>query len=449
LGTFIDEYKSKLRTPDEAVKVVKSGDWVYLSHFAMFPQALDEALSKRVGEVNDVMVRGVCATVSPKICAADPEKKSFTYHSGYFSGHERKLGEKGLCYYIPGNYRNSPTFVRNGAFYPPNVAMIQVTTPDNNGYFNFGTAASYAKAICEMADIVILEANDQAPWVYGGEQESIHISEVDYVVEARYSLPILPTALNATDAERAIAAFLVEEIEDGSCLQFGIGGMPTTIAKMIADSDLKDLGIHSEMAATTFIDLIEKGKVNGSKKNIDRYKTVFTFSMGEKKLYDYLDRNPAFATYPVDITNDPARIALNDKQISINNTVEIDLYGQISSESSGIKQISGTGGQMDFTMGAFQSKGGKPFICLSSTTTHGGGQLISRIVPTIKTFSAVTTPRTFAPTVVTEYGKAKLTGKSTWKRAEMLIGLAHPDFRDDLIKAAQDQNLWTRTSKIS
>lgn len=443
---YTNDYRNKLRTPEEAAKVVKSGDWVYMSHFAMFPQALDEALSKRVGEVRDVMVRSVCATVSPKICAADPEKKSFTYMSGFFSGHERKLGEKGLCYYIPGNYGSSPTFVRNGTMYPPDVAMIQTTPPDNNGNFNFGTSVSYARSICEMAKIVILEVNDQVPWVLGGEQESIHISEVDYIVEKSYPLPQIPSTTTETEAERAIASLLIEEIEDGSCLQFGIGGMPNTIAKMIADSDLKNLGLHSEMATTSYIDLILKGKVNGSMKNIDKYKSVFTFAMGTQKLYDFLNRNPAFASYPVDITNDPARIAINDKQISINNAVEIDLLGQICSESSGIKQISGTGGQMDFTLGAFQSKGGKPFICMSSTTLHGG-KLISRIVPSIKTFSAITCPRTFAPTIVTEYGKAQLTGKSTFRRAEMLIELAHPDFREDLIKAAQAQNIWTRTNK--
>lgn len=447
--SFAEEYRSKLRTAEEAVKKVKSGDWVYMSHFAMFPQTLDEALSKRVGKVSDVMIRSVCATVSPKVCEADPEQQSFIYHSGYFSGHERKLGEKGLCFYIPSNYSKNPLYVRNGASYPPNVAMIQVTKPDNNGYFNFSTSTSYMSAICEMADIIILEVNDQAPWVMGGGGESIHISRVDYIVEASYPLPVIPTATHATEAEKAIAALLIEEIEDGSCLQFGIGGMPTTIAKMIAESDLKDLGIHSEMAATTFIDLIEKGKVNGSKKNIDNYKSVFTFAMGEKDLYDYLDRNPAFATYPVDITNDPARIAINDKQISINNTVEIDLFSQISSESSGDKQISGTGGQMDFIMGALQSKGGKAFICLSSTTQLKSGETVSRVVPQIKKFSAVTCPRSFAPTVVTEYGKAVLSGKSTWKRAEMIIGLAHPDFRDGLVKAAQAQGLWTRSSKIN
>ncbi len=447
MAGFMDEYASKLRTSDEAARVVKSGDWVFLSHFAMFPQMLDEALSKRVGEVSDVMLRTTGATAIPKVCLADPERKSFTFHSGYFL-FERRLSDKGLCFYMPSNYSHSSYYIRSGAVPHPNVAMIGVTKPDNNGYFNFSTSVSYTRAVCDFADIVILEVNDQAPWLLGGEGETIHISEVDYIVEGSYPLLVLPDQGDATDAEKTIAALLVEEIEDGSCLQFGIGRMPAAISQMIADSDLKDLGIHSEMAGNSFIDLIEKGRVNGSKKNIDKLKTVSTFAGGTKELYDYVDRNPAFASYAVDINNNPTRIAQNDKQISINNAIEVDLYGQINSESDGIRQISGTGGQLEFTMGAFMSKGGKPFICLSATTMHRG-QVKSRIIPTLKPGSIVTVPRTWAPTIVTEFGKAPLAGKSTWKRAELLIDIAHPDFRDELIKEAQAQKLWTRSSKIS
>ncbi len=448
MATFMDEYAAKLRTPDEAVKVVKSGDWIDMGHFAMFTKLLDEALSKRVGEVSDVMLRTVCASSLPQVCMADPEKKSFTFHSGYMSLLERKLSDKGLCYYLPCNYGHSPDFIRRGLLDHPNVAMIGVTKPDNRGYFNFSTSASYARTACEVADTVILEVNEQAPWVMGGEGEIIHISQVDYIVEGSYPLYESLDRGEPTEADKRIAALLVEEIEDGSCLQFGVGAMPAAIAKMIADSDLKDLGIHSEMGPNSLVDLIENGRVNGSKKTVDRFRSTFTFAIGTKRLYDYLDRNPAFASYSVEINNDPFRIAQNDKQISINNAVEVDLYGQINSESDGSRHISGTGGQLEFTMGAFMSKGGKPFICLSSTTTHGG-QVKSRIVPTLKPGSIVTVPRTWAPTIVTEFGKAPLTGKSTWKRAEMLINIAHPDFRDELIKEAQAQKLWTRTSKIS
>jgi acyl-CoA hydrolase len=448
MAGFMNEYTSKLRTPDEAVKVVKSGDWVYLSHFAMFPQLLDEALSKRVGEVSDVNVRTTGANAIPKIVLADPEKRSFIFNSGYFL-FERRL-PKGSCYYLPSNYSHSSHYIRSGAANHPNVAMIAVTRPDKNGYFNFSASVSYTRSVCEAADIVILEANDQAPWLFGGEGDTIHISEVDYIVEGSCPLLALPDrGIAATDAEKTIAALLVEEIEDGSCLQIGFGRMPDTITQIIADSDLKDLGIHSEMATNSFIDLIEKGRVNGSKKNIDKFKVVSTFTAGNQKLFDYVDRNPAFASYAVDISNNPARIALNDKHISINNAIEIDLYGQINSESFETRQISGTGGQLEFTMGAFMSKGGKAFICLDSTTTHGGGQLKSRIIPTLKPGSIVTVPRTWAPTIVTEFGKAPLAGKSTWQRAELLIGIAHPDFRDELIKAAQDQGVWIRSNKIS
>lgn len=448
MSRVIDEYTAKLRTPDEAVKAVKSGDWIFMSHFGMFPQLLDEALAKRAGEVSDVELRAVCAAIPPKICKADPEMKSFIYHSGYFSFFERKLSDKGSCYYIPCNYSHCPILVKNGAAFRPNVAMIGATKPDKNGYFNFSVSCSYSHTICDYADTVIIEVNDQAPWILGGEGECIHISEVDYVVEGSYPLLEIPDHGEADEAEKKIAALLLEEIEDGSCLQFGIGRMPEVLASMIADSDLKDLGLSSEMGGTSLINLLEKGVLNNSRKQLDQYKATITFAGGTKELYDYLDLNPAIATYAVEIQNNPYRIALNDKQMSINNAVEIDLYGQINSESDGFRHISGTGGQLEYTMGAFMSKGGKPFICMNSTTTHKG-QVVSRIVPFLKPGSIVSVPRTWAPIIVTEYGKALLAGKSTWRRAEMLINIAHPDFRDELVKAAQAQNIWRRSNKIS
>jgi acyl-CoA hydrolase len=223
--------------------------------------------------------------------------------------------------------------------------------------------------------------------------------------------------------------------------------MPSMIGKMIVDTDLKDLGIHSEMMAECFIDLVEKGKVTGAKKNIDQGKIAYTFALGSQKLYDYIDRNPVGATFPVDITNSPARMSLNDKLIAINNAVEIDLLSQINSESSGFRNISGTGGQLDFTIGAMYSKGGKPFICMTSTKVQKG-KTLSRIVPFLTPGTIVSVPRTFAPNIVTEYGIANMRGKATYRRAEMLIEIAHPDFRDELIKAAGEQGLWTRTNKL-
>jgi acyl-CoA hydrolase len=223
--------------------------------------------------------------------------------------------------------------------------------------------------------------------------------------------------------------------------------MPNTIGKLIGESNLKNLGIHSEMMSDCFLDLYEKGIVNGSKKNIDKYKMTYTFALGSQRLFDFMNNNPACATFPVDTTNSPERIALNDNQVSINNAVELDLYGQVSSETNGTRQISGTGGQLDFVLGAGKSQGGRAFICLSSTKMLDG-QKVSRIVPSLGPCSIVTVPRSLTPRIITEYGIVNPIGKSTWRRAEMFIEIAHPDFRDGLIEAATEQGIWTRTNRI-
>lgn len=448
MGKYAQEYRNKLRTPDEAVEVVNAGDFISYSHFAMSPTGLDEALAKRAGELTDVKIKGVCPLFIPRVAVADPVNRPFTYYSGFFSPVDRKLGEKNLCYFIPSNYGSTPVMARRKYSTPSNVVMIMTTAMNEHGYFNFGTSCSETRALCEMADTVILEVNDQAPWAMGGEQETIHISEVDYIVERSAPLPTIPADIPASVEDKKIAALLVEEIEDGSCLQFGIGGMPGTIGKLLADSNLKDLGIHSEMMADCFIDLFEKGIVTGAKKQIDKYKMTYTFAMGSKHLYDFINRNPSCAIYSVDITNSPERIAINDKQIAINNAVEIDIYGQVSSESQGFKHISGTGGQLDFTLGAEKSKGGKAFICMSSTKMQGDKR-VSRIVPWLTPGSAVTVPRSAVTRVVTEHGIVNLSGKTTYERAELLINIAHPDFRDELIKAADQQGIWRRTNRIA
>ncbi|MCL6611915.1 MAG: butyryl-CoA:acetate CoA-transferase [Peptococcaceae bacterium] len=447
MGDLLEMYRSKVISADEAAGKVKPGDWVFYSHFAMVPRVLDEALAKRAGELTGVKVRSVCAVRPVKIVQADPEKKSFTYHSGFFGHEDRKLGDKGLCYYISSNYGESPAILREGHAAPPDVAMISTTPMDERGFFNFSVSCSYARAICEKAGTVILEINRNAPRCLGGVQESVHISEVDYIVEGDNEPLFTLPEVTPTEEDRKIALLVAEEIEDGCCLQLGIGGMPNTIGRLIADSDLKDLGVHSEMMTDAFMELFEKGKITGARKSIDRYKMTYTFALGSQRLYDFLHNNPACATYPVDITNSVARIARNDKQIAINNAIEIDLYGQICSESAGFRQISGTGGQLEFTLGAACSRGGKAFICLRSTTTDKEGRRVSRIVPHIRPGGIVTVPRTAAFYVVTEYGKANLKGKPTWQRAEMLINLAHPDYRDELVRQAEKMGIWTKTNK--
>lgn len=451
MSIYSDEYKRKLRTADEAVTVVKSGDMVFYGHFAMAPRALDEALAKYVAEhksdLSGIRVNCDCATGTPKVAYADPSKKALVYQSGHYSAHERKVSDEGLCYYRPGNYGANPIALLEGHMPRPNVMMMIVAPMDEHGYFNLSTSLSFTREACDTADIIIVEVNENAPVCLGSGGESLHISQVDYIVENHQPMLTIPSDFEASPEEEKIAALLIEELSDGCCMQFGIGALPNTVGNLLATAGLKDIGIHSEMMMDCVIDLFEQGVVTGAKKNIDQYKMVYTFALGSQRLYDFLHLNPACLTLPVRITNDTSRIALNDKQISINNAVEVDLYGQVSSESSGFRHITGTGGQLDFVIGATKSKGGKAFICLTSATVKKGERK-SRIVPYFRPGSIVTVPRSFTPYVVTEYGIADLMGKSTYRRAELLIDIAHPDFRDDLVKAATEQNIWTRTNKI-
>lgn len=441
---FAEEYKRKLVTPEEAVKVVKSGDWVEYGSFSGQAVVLDRALAARKDELRDVKIRATTRVGIAEVVKTDPTAGHFMYNNWHFSGADRKVHDQGLCWYIPVIYHEVPGYYQR--YVDVDVVMIPTTPMDEHGYFNFGPQVSHAMAMCEKAKTIVLEVNPNIPRCLGGREEAIHISKVDYIVEADWPVPQLPAA-PPTDVDQQIAGRIMNEIEDGSCLQLGIGGMPNAMGMMIANSDLQDLGIHTEMFVDSMVDMVDKGRVNGSKKTLDKYKVVYTFALGTKKTYDFLHNNPMCATYPVDYTNDPFIIAQNDKVVSINNCVEIDLFGQVCSESSGTRQISGTGGQVCFTYGAYRSKGGKAFMCMSSSYGKGG-KLVSRIVPTLTPGSIVTTPRTMVSYVVTEYGMTNLKGMSTWQRAEVLISLAHPDFREDLIKSAQAMGIWRPTNKI-
>jgi acyl-CoA hydrolase len=265
------------------------------------------------------------------------------------------------------------------------------------------------------------------------------------ITEANWSLPELPPIV-PSETDQKIAGLIMERLEDGDCLQLGIGGMPNAVGALIAKSDLKDLGIHTEMFVDSFVDMIEAGRVTGARKNIDKYKVVCTFALGGKKTYDYVDNNPRVAFYPVDYTNDPFVVMRNDKVVAINNCVEVDILGQICSESSGTRQISGTGGQLDFTYGAYRSKGGRAFICMSSTYLKKGAPM-SRVKSTLTPGAVVTVPRTMVHYLVTENGVAELKGRTLWERAEAVISIAHPDFRDQLIKEAEEIGVWRRSNK--
>lgn len=437
------DYKRKCVDAETAVNRVASGDWVDYGNFLCSPVALDEALSKRAGELEGVYVRGVGYPGLPKVALADPSGRSFNYNSFHFSGGERYLHDRGGCSYIPILYHEGNLIYEDEAM-TTDVFMAQVAPMDDAGYFNFGIANSCHSSQVRKATTVILEVNEKMPVCYGGYGEAVHISEVDYVVEGSHPDLISLPSSQASDVDRAIARYVVQEIEDGSCLQLGIGSLPNVIGEMIAESDLKDLGVHTEMLVDAYVDMYRAGRITNREKTNNPGKMVYTFALGSEKLYGFIDRNPACASYPVGYVNDLHRIAANDRAVSINNAVEVDLYGQVCSESSGFRHISGTGGQFDFAYGSYHSKGGKAFICLASTKTDKEGNRTSRIRPFVDHGTIVTLPRTAVQYVVTEYGVASLKGKSTWQRAEALINIAHPDFREGLVRDAEKMNIWKR-----
>ncbi len=313
---------------------------------------------------------------------------------------------------------------------------------DAHGYFNFGGAVAHAKALTERAKIVIVETCEAMPYVYG-EQESVHVSEIAHVIDGgRGAIPELPNP-PASDVDRKVAEIIAGQIEDGACLQIGIGGMPNAVCTLLKESSLKDLGIHTEMFVDGMVDLIEAGVVTGARKQLNPYQAIFTFAAGSRRMYDFIDRNPRAQSFPVDYTNLPDVIARNDRVVSINNTTQIDLQGQAASESDGFRHLTGTGGQLQFARGAYASRGGKGFICLASTYERRGVRK-SRIVTTLTPGNIVTTPRTDVMYVVTEYGIVNLKGKSVAERAKALISIAHPDFREGLEREAREKALVPR-----
>ena len=368
----------------------------------------------------------------------------FTWNSWHMGGYERKLIKRGCSFYSPIRYSELPRYYRDSTT-PDDVAMFQVAPMDSHGYFNFGPNASHLGAVCETSKKIIVEVNENMPRCHGGSEANVHISQVSYIVEGdNPAIGELGAGGPATDVDKKVAELIVDQIPNGACLQLGIGGMPNAVGSLIAESDLKDLGVHTEMYVDAFVDIAKAGKITGAKKNIDRYRQAYGFGAGTKKMYDYLDENPELMSAPVSYTNDIKNIAALDNFISINNCVDLDLFGQISSESSGTKHISGAGGQLDFVLGAYMSNGGKSFICCSSTFTDKQGVVHSRIRPTLVEGSVVTDTRANTHYIVTEYGMVNVKGLSTWQKAEAIISVAHPDFRDELIKEAEKMHIWRK-----
>ena len=442
VSMHIEEYRNKCVSADDAVKVIRSGDWVEFAWAASMPGLLDEALAKRKDELTDVNLRGG-VLLKPLACLdSDPVGEHFTWNSWHMGGYERRLAQKSLAYYTPIKYSEVPRYIRENL--QTDVVAIQVAPMDEHGFFSFGVTVSHYAAAIEKARNVIVEVNEDMPRVHGGYDHTVHISKVDYVVEGGHrGLPQLPSAA-VCEMDQKIASFVLPEIKDGACIQLGIGGMPNALGQMIAASELKDLGIHTEMLVDGFVDMVEAGKVTGMRKQLDRGRIVFAFAAGTQKLYDFMKDNPSLAGYPVDYTNHPFIASQIDQLISINGALEIDLTGQVCSESAGPNMISGAGGQLDFVEAAYNSKGGKSFICLPSTYKDKAGKIHSRIKGLMTLGSAITDTRPTVQYAVTEYGKVNLKGLSTWQRAEALISIAHPDFRDELIAEAQKLKIWRK-----
>lgn len=433
-------YNSRLMTPGDAVEMINSGDWVDYGCFLATPITLDRELAKRTGKVEDVKIRALGFPGLAAVAKADPEGMSFSYNSWHFTGADRKLHDKKLCNYIPLLYHEGPGYYEKNDI-NTDVMLVRTTPMDNKGFFNFGVSNSFTRAQIAAAKRVIVEVNENMPYCFGGNEEQIHISEVDAVVESAHEDLFSLTEPTITDVDEQIAEIVVSQIENGSCLQLGIGAMPNAIGKLISNSNLRDLGVHTEMLCDSFVDMYEAGCISNRNKRQDYGKFVYTFALGSKKLYDFLDHNPSCSSYPVNYTNQLNNIAANDKAIAINNALEIDLFGQVSSESCGTRHISGTGGQLDYTYGCYHSPGGKAFICLASSVMDKDGTRKSRIRPFLEPGTITTLPRVMVNYVVTEYGMINLKGKSTWERARALISIAHPEFREELMEHAKRMNI--------
>jgi acyl-CoA hydrolase len=433
--------KQKIQSAAAVASLVNSGDTIDYGFSVTQPDLFDIALAEQKDRLKDVIVRGTLCVKPRQVIERDLEQRHFEFQNWHFSGYDRKKSEQGLMSYIPFNFGEGPGIYRN--YLEVDMLVVKASPMDEHGYFNFGISNTFTRACCDVAKKIVVETSTAIPVCYGS-QNSVHISELEAVIEGDnaplFELPCAPI----TDIDKQVAAFIVPLIKDRSCLQIGIGGMPNAVCSALAESNIKDLGIHTEMFVDGMVDLVEAGKVTGEYKQTYRGEIVYTFALGSKRMYDFINKNEICTSIPVDETNLPAKIAENRNVVSINNCLQIDLTGQVASESSGYRHISGTGGQLQFVRGAVSSEGGQSFMCLSSRFIDKEGKPVSRIVTGVEPGTVMTTPRTDVMNVVTEYGIVNLKGKSITERALSLIGIAHPDDREGLMKQARDNRIISR-----
>jgi acyl-CoA hydrolase len=429
--SWLDDYRSKLLGSDDAAALVTSGARVYYGGNAAIPQELVRALARRAPELENVQLSHVLLLGEDPL-SAPGMAKSFRHNSLFVGPADRMAVNDGRADYMPIFLHAIPR-IFNESIIPLDVAMVSTSPPDEHGFMSLGAEILASKAACRAAKTVIAQVNEKMPRVLG--DSFLHVSRVNAIVE--HTEPLLTLdARPPTDVELAIGQHIVPLIQEGSTVQMGIGGIPDAVYASL-DGPL-DLGIHTEMISDGAMRAIERGVVTGNSKTLHPGKVVLTFALGTEILYDFLDNNPLIEAHPVEHVNDPVVVSQNDNMVAVNSAVEVDLTGQVCSDSIGPYIYSGFGGQVDFIRGAARSKGGKPIIALPSTAR--GGKL-SRIVSLLQWGAGVVTSRADVHYVVTEHGVANLFGKNLRERAEALIGIAHPDFREELESAAKERKL--------
>jgi acyl-CoA hydrolase len=428
---WIDDYRRKLTTADEAVRLIESGNRVYYGGNAAIPMGLIRALATRYLELENVQLLHLLLLGTDPL--SQPEMAGHFRHNSLFVGPaDREAVNSGRADYIPIFLHEVPRLFYDGLI-KLDVVMLMVSPPDEHGFMSFGVETLANRSACQTAKKVILQVNDQMPRVLG--DSFIHVSRATRIIEQSEPLPELkPRPI--TEVERAIGHHIRGLIEDRATLQMGIGGIPDAVWETL--DGLKDLGIHTEMLSDGAMRAIERGIVTGARKALHPGKTVITFALGSRALYDFLDDNPFIESHPSEYVNNPFVVSQNEKMIAINSAIEVDLTGQVCADSIGTRIYSGFGGQLDFIRGAADSKGGKPIIALPSTAEKGS---VSRITATLKLGAGVVTTRADVHYVVTEHGAAFLFGKNLRERALALIDVADPRFREELTRAAKERGL--------
>jgi acyl-CoA hydrolase len=429
--SFQTIYQSKRVTPEGALDQLRNGDFIVVPTGVGEPPTLLTALSEQRRRFQDIKVAQILAV--RKFDYFDPETADHVRHMAFFfGGASRAGGQQGSIDFIPCSFSDIPVMIQRGQI-PADVVFSMASPMDEKGFFSLSLGSDYTMAAVAKARAIVLEVNPNVPFAYGNCQ--VHVSQVSALVES--SEPVLEVGLpKIGPVQQAIGKYVADMIDDGSTLQIGYGGIPDAVVMQLAGKH--DLGIHTEMIGDGILTLIESGAITNRKKNYLPGKMVATFALGSKKLYQFMERNPALEMHPADFTNDPYLAGQNDKLVSINATLQIDLLGQCGSESLGPLPYSGSGGQVDFVRAANRSRDGKSFIVLPATARD---DTLTRIVPTLTPGTHVTTGKNDINYVVTEFGVAQLRGKSAKQRAQEMIAIAHPDFRAELTEGARRLNL--------